>query len=54
MNLSLESVLIKGTFHGVQKGLNVIDIEKVYNPLPDTGICVSQNSAENNNGFCVN
>ena len=33
MNLSLESVLIKGTFRGVQKGLNIIDIEKVYNPL---------------------
>ena len=33
MNLSLESVLTKGVYRGVQKGLCVMDVEKVYNPL---------------------
>lgn len=33
MNLSLECVLTKGVYRGVQKGLCVMDIEKVYNPL---------------------
>lgn len=33
MNLSLECVLAKGVYRGVQKGLCVMDIEKVYNPL---------------------
>ncbi len=33
MNLSLESVLTKGVYRGVQNGLHVMDVEKVYNPL---------------------
>jgi hypothetical protein len=33
MNLSLESVLIKGVYRGLEKGLCVLDAEKVYNPL---------------------
>ena len=33
MNLSLESVLTKGVYQGVQKGLCLFDVEKVYNPL---------------------
>ena len=33
MNLSLECVLTKGIFRGVQKGVCVMDVEKVYNPL---------------------
>lgn len=33
MKMSLESVLIKGIYRGVQKGLCVVDAEKVYNPL---------------------
>lgn len=34
MNLDLIGVLVKGTYAGVQKGLGVVDIEKVYNPMP--------------------
>jgi hypothetical protein len=33
MNLSLESVLLKGVYNGVGKGLSSFDVEKVYNPL---------------------
>lgn len=33
MNLDLECVLTKGVYRGVHKGLCVMDIEKVYNPL---------------------
>ena len=33
MNLSLESVLTKGVYRGMQHGLCVMDVEKVYNPL---------------------
>lgn len=33
MNLSLECVLAKGIYRGEQKGLCVMDVEKVYNPL---------------------
>lgn len=33
MNLSLESVLTKGVYRGVQHGLCAMDVEKVYNPL---------------------
>jgi hypothetical protein len=33
MNLSLECVLAKSMFCGVQKGLCVMDVEKVYNAL---------------------
>lgn len=33
MNLSLECVLTKGVYRGMQKGLCVLDVEKVYNPL---------------------
>lgn len=33
MNLSLESVLLKGVYGGTGKGLCAFDVEKVYNPL---------------------
>jgi hypothetical protein len=33
MNLSLECVLTKGVYRGEEKGLCVMDVEKVYNPL---------------------
>ncbi len=33
MQMDTVSVLTKGTFSGVQKGIGVFDIEKVYNPL---------------------
>ena len=33
MNLSLESVLLKGVYGGMGKGLCTFDIDKVYNPL---------------------
>lgn len=33
MQMDTVSVLIKGTFIGIQKGLGVFDVEKVYNPL---------------------
>lgn len=34
VNLDLVGVLVKGTYAGARAGLGVVDIEKVYNPLP--------------------
>lgn len=34
LSLELVGVLTKGTYMGVQKGLGVVDIEQVYNPMP--------------------
>jgi hypothetical protein len=33
MNLDLVSVLTQGVYRGIEKGLGVFDIDKVYNPL---------------------
>jgi len=34
MNLDMEDVLVKGTFHGFKAGMGYVDIERVYNSLP--------------------
>jgi hypothetical protein len=34
LSLELVGVLVQGTYAGVQKGLGVVDIEQVYNPMP--------------------
>lgn len=34
MNLDLVSVLVKGVYGGTLGGLGIVDVEKVYNPLP--------------------
>ncbi|MBK5262253.1 MAG: hypothetical protein JJE17_06750 [Peptostreptococcaceae bacterium] len=34
MNLDMETVLVKGNFHGFKKGFGYVDIDKVYNSMP--------------------
>ena len=46
MNMALESVLTQGIYRGIQRGLGVMDVEMVYNPLlPVSGYILPQSAA---------
>jgi len=34
LNLDMQSVLVKGAYAGKKGGAHVVDIERVYNPMP--------------------